>query len=183
MVRNGVVVSGTGIGAVVGVPSALLGAGYIAHGTATAYHAQKNLAIGLRLAFSDTNNGNSNSDGVENSNSESNSSTGSEGGQHPEEKSNTAENLPDVNKAVNTNMPHAVERGVERGVFNDKKEASEILKSLSDDISKNGWPKGSIKDPSYSDRVLVPIGKGGLAAYKIDKKGKAVLKTILNERK
>jgi Pretoxin HINT domain len=39
--------------------------------------------------------------------------------------------LPEVNKAVNSNMAHAVERGVEHGVFPDAKTATDQLRNLS----------------------------------------------------
>ncbi|WP_447767547.1 hypothetical protein [Sphingobacterium faecium] len=83
--------------------------------------------------------------------------------------------IPAVKKAVNSNLPHAVERGV----FATKTEASAVLKNLTSNISKNGFPSGSILDPSYVDRVLVPIGNGGVASYQVAKNGTASLKTVL----
>lgn len=88
-----------------------------------------------------------------------------------------------ITKAVNSNMPHAVERGLERGIFATEQEASTAIKETSDWITKNkDFPVGSIKDPSYSDRVLVPIGNNGMAAYQIGKNGSAKLKTVLNAK-
>lgn len=87
--------------------------------------------------------------------------------------------LPAVKKAVNSNMPHAVERGVERGIFDSAKIARERLKQLSDSITKNGFPDGTIKDTIRDDRVLVPVGEGGYAVYQIGNNGTAKLKTVL----
>lgn len=89
------------------------------------------------------------------------------------------EGLPIIKKAVNSNLPHAIYRGVERGVFGSKAEASTALKNLTSSISKNGFPSGSILDPSYADRVLVPIGNGGLVSYQVAKNGTASIKTVL----
>lgn len=90
-----------------------------------------------------------------------------------------SDGLPNVVKAVNSNLPHAIEQGIVRGVFANKTEASTMLKSLTSQISKSGFPAGAFKDPSYLDRVLVPIGNGGLAAYQVAKNGTAAIKTIL----
>ena len=84
-----------------------------------------------------------------------------------------------VKKAVNSNLPHAVERAVERGVYPDAKSATEGLKDLSNQIGKKGWPEGSIIDPAHADRVLVPVGNNGMAAYQVGSNGTAKLKTIL----
>ena len=83
---------------------------------------------------------------------------------------------------VNSNLPHAIEQGVSRAIFSSKDDASDILKNLTTSISKNGFPTGSFKDPSYLDRVLVPVGNGGLASYQIGKTGTAALKTVLIAR-
>ncbi len=84
-----------------------------------------------------------------------------------------------VKKAVNSNLPHAVDRGVSRGVFKSKEEASKALKALSKKISSEGFPEGTIVDPSKADRVLVPIGNGGKAVYQVGGNGTAKLKTVL----
>ncbi|GLR58825.1 hemagglutinin repeat-containing protein [Rhizobium indigoferae] len=90
--------------------------------------------------------------------------------------------LPSVEKAVNSNIDHAANRAVERGVFESAAEARAAYKQLSADISKNGWPSGTIKDPSYTDRYLVPIGNNGYASYQLAKNGTAKLKTTLIRR-
>ncbi len=88
--------------------------------------------------------------------------------------------LPVVFKAVNSNLPHAVTRGVQHGIFVSTEEASLALKALTKSISKNkSFPIGSFKDPSYLDRVLVPVGANGLAAYQVAKNGTAAIKTVL----
>ncbi len=90
-----------------------------------------------------------------------------------------AKGLPTVKKIVNSNMPHAVERSVERGVFSDAKAASQGLKDLSSRIGKEGFPKGSIIDTANANRVLVPTGNNGMVVYQIGSNGTAKLKTIL----
>jgi hypothetical protein len=91
----------------------------------------------------------------------------------------SAGGLPSVSKAVNSSLPHAIVRGVERGIFPDKTSASNELKALSSQIGSGGFPSGSFVDPSYSDRVLVPVGNGGLASYQVGSNGTAKLKTVL----
>ena len=76
-------------------------------------------------------------------------------------------------------MAHAVDRAVERGVFPDAKSASEELKQLGSDIKANGFPEGSVPDTARADRVLVPVGNNGMAAYQVTNKGTAKLKTTL----
>lgn len=87
-----------------------------------------------------------------------------------------------ITKAVNSNMAHAIERGLQqdRAVFKTVDEAQTALNAIKDYISKHkAFPSGSIKDPSYLDRVLVPVGDNGMEAYQIGKNGTAKLKTIL----
>lgn len=85
-------------------------------------------------------------------------------------------------KAVNSNIGHAVERGVERGVFKNMDEAKASLEKLSKEVGKNNFPKGTIVDPSYSDRILVPVGKNGMASYQVAPNGTAKLKIVLNKK-
>jgi RHS repeat-associated protein len=88
--------------------------------------------------------------------------------------------LPPVNKAVNTDIAHAAEQATERGIFPDAKSAGEGLRNLTREITpKKGFPEGSILDTARSDRVLVPVGKGGYAVYQVLKNGTARLKTVL----
>jgi len=89
--------------------------------------------------------------------------------------------LPSVNKAVNSNFAHAVDRAVERNIFPDKKTAAEAIRKLSQEIKQNGWPEGTIPDTN-PDRVLVPIGNGGYAVYQVLKNGTARLWTVLIAR-
>lgn len=79
-------------------------------------------------------------------------------------------------------MSHAVERGVERGVFGTKEQASEMLKALAKLIKKNGVPANAIKDTAHADRILVPVGNNGMAVYQVAKNGTAKLKTVLNAK-
>jgi hypothetical protein len=88
--------------------------------------------------------------------------------------------IPTPKKVVNTGLPHATERAVERNIFGSAKEAREGLKKLSDDIGKKGFPQGTILDSPRTDRVLVPVGNNGYAVYQIQNNGNAVLKTVLN---
>jgi hypothetical protein len=60
----------------------------------------------------------------------------------------------------------------------NKKTADLKLKELTKKISKNGFPKGTIKD-TRPNRVLVPIGNNGYAVYQIGKNGTAKLNTTL----
>lgn len=87
--------------------------------------------------------------------------------------------LPNIKKAVNSNLPNAINRGIERGIFPDKATASNAFKALSRQITSQGFPSGSFVDPSHKDRVLVPVGKGGLASYQVGSNGTAKLKTVL----
>jgi RHS repeat-associated protein len=87
--------------------------------------------------------------------------------------------IPAIKKAINSNLPHAVDRAVERSVFNNSAQATNALKKLSKSITQSGFPSNSILDTAHADRVLVPIGNNGLAVYQVAKNGSAKLKTIL----
>ncbi len=87
--------------------------------------------------------------------------------------------LPDVKKVVNSNLPHARDRAVERGVFPDAKSATAGLKDLSKQIKKNGFPEGTLLDTARADRVLVPVGNNGLAVFQVGSNGTAKLKTTI----
>ncbi len=92
----------------------------------------------------------------------------------------TGNPLPEVNKAVNSNLPHAAKRAAERGIFPDEKTAAEGLRNLSDEITQQkAWPTGTIPDTAHADRVLVPVGKGGYAVYQVLKNKTARLWTVL----
>ncbi|MFZ4932072.1 hypothetical protein [Chryseobacterium sp. Mn2064] len=49
-------------------------------------------------------------------------------------------------------------------------------------MKNKDFPIGSIKDSSHADRVLVPIGNNGKAAYQVGKNGTVKLKTVLNAK-
>jgi RHS repeat-associated protein len=82
-------------------------------------------------------------------------------------------------KVSNSNLPHTIERAVERGIYPDAKTASDALKGLGKQIEKNGWPAGTIRDTANADRVLVPTGNNGMVVYQIAKNGTAKIKTVL----
>jgi RHS repeat-associated protein len=82
-------------------------------------------------------------------------------------------------KVSNSNLPHAIERSVERGVYPDARTASDALKELGKQIEKNGWPAGTIRDTANADRVLVPAGNNGMVVYQVAKNGTAKIKTVL----
>jgi RHS repeat-associated protein len=90
-----------------------------------------------------------------------------------------AKALPNVAKAVNSNLPHAVEQAVARGVFDSAKAAADALRALSQSITQNGFPAGTLADTAYADRVLVPVGNNGMAVYQVGANGTAKLKTVL----
>ena len=85
---------------------------------------------------------------------------------------------PSVRKAVNSDIVHASERAVERGVFPDTKSAADALRELGKKFKTEGLPPGTIPDPKRPDSVLVPFGDGH-AVYEITKKGTAILRTVL----
>jgi Pretoxin HINT domain len=95
-----------------------------------------------------------------------------------------ANGLPVPAKAVNTGLDHAANRAAlpDRGVFSTSAQAKEALKNLSDSISRNGFPSGTIRDTTRADSFLVPVGSGGYAVYRLQKNGTAVLKTVLKAR-
>jgi hypothetical protein len=92
--------------------------------------------------------------------------------------------LPAVNKAVNSDIQHAADQAVKKGVLADKAKGLEELRKLSSKITKDGFPAGTIRDPGNVlprlDSVLVPFGNGA-AVYEVTKKGTAVLRTVLSE--
>ncbi len=91
-------------------------------------------------------------------------------------------NLPSVKKGIfGTRGPHAVARGVERSVFDSSESAEEALKNLVASLKGNGFPSGTIPDTARPDSVLVPIGNGGLAVFRVRPNGTAELRTVLNQ--
>ncbi|HMP79131.1 MAG TPA: hypothetical protein PKD54_06745, partial [Pirellulaceae bacterium] len=85
---------------------------------------------------------------------------------------------PAVKKAVNSDIIHASEQAVARGVFPDTKSAAEALRALSKKFKTEGLPAGTIPDPKRADSVLVPFGNGW-AVYEIMPNGTAILRTVL----
>lgn len=85
-----------------------------------------------------------------------------------------------VSKAVNSNLPHAIARGIERGVFSSADEAGAVLRSLTEQITRSGtFPAGTLDDTARPGRFLVPVGNNGMAVYQLAKNGTAILKTVL----
>lgn len=89
--------------------------------------------------------------------------------------------MPAVTKAVSSDIIHAAERAVERGVFANLDEAREAHKALGKSFKTNGLPPGTIPDPKRLDSVLVPFGNGH-AVDEIMKNGTAVLRTVLGAK-
>jgi RHS repeat-associated protein len=88
-----------------------------------------------------------------------------------------------LKKAVNTGLPHATKRGVQRGVFANPAEAGAALRDLTSTISKSKtFPTGTLVDTAHAGRFLVPVGNNGLAVYQMMGNGTARLKTVLNAR-
>ena len=88
-----------------------------------------------------------------------------------------------LKKAVNSNLPHAASRAVERGVFKTAESASAGLKELTQQITKSGtFPNGTLVDTARKGRFLVPVGNNGMAVYQLAKNGTAKLKTVLIAR-
>ena len=85
---------------------------------------------------------------------------------------------PTVKKAVNSDIIHASEQAVARGVFPDVKSAREALRALGKKFKTEGLPPGTIPDPKRADSVLVPFGSGH-AVYEIMPNETAVLRTVL----
>jgi len=91
--------------------------------------------------------------------------------------------VPVIQKAVNSELPHAIKQGVERGIFPNAKVAGEALRNLSKELTETGaFPVGTLPDTAHADRFLVPVGEGGLAVYQLLKNGTARLKTVLIAR-
>ncbi|MFB9831450.1 hypothetical protein [Actinoallomurus acaciae] len=85
-------------------------------------------------------------------------------------------------KVVNTNISHVDDMRAARAGYEDARSAQDAVRDLSKSIGKDGFPEGTIPDTARSDRLLVPIGNGGLASYQIKPNGNAVFKTILKAR-
>lgn len=78
---------------------------------------------------------------------------------------------------MNSNLPHAIERGVERGVFASADEAGAALRGLSTQITQTGrFPAGTLLDSANAGRYLVPVGNNGMAVYQLAANGTAKLK-------
>ncbi|HEX4142842.1 MAG TPA: Hint domain-containing protein [Pirellulales bacterium] len=98
--------------------------------------------------------------------------------------SEAANSLPNVNKAVNSDIVHASKQAAARGLIADERVAADASRALSKEITTNGLPAGTVRDPGNviprTDSVLVPFGNGA-AVYEITKNGTAILRTVLSE--
>ena len=92
--------------------------------------------------------------------------------------------LPEVKKAVNSNIQHAADRASLR-LQVPRSEAVEDLKQITKTLKANGIPSGAIPDPGNviprSDSILIPY-RGGAAVYEIGKNGTAKLATVLSQQ-
>jgi RHS repeat-associated protein len=95
---------------------------------------------------------------------------------------NTGDCLPVVNKAVNSKLPHAVTQALERGFPGNREQAANALRELSNQITQNGFPQGTIRDTARADRVLVPLNDRLYAVYQVAANGTAKLQTVLIKR-
>jgi hypothetical protein len=87
-----------------------------------------------------------------------------------------------VDKVVNSNMPHAAERAVERAGFSTVQEARVALQQFGSQLEKSGLPAGTIRDTAHADRIIVPgFGQGGAVVYQV-RDGVLKLKTVLQWR-
>jgi len=68
-----------------------------------------------------------------------------------------------VSKVINSGMPHAAERAVERAGFSTTTEARVALQNFGIELKGQGvLPEGAIFDTHYGDRVIIPgFGNGG----------------------
>jgi hypothetical protein len=87
--------------------------------------------------------------------------------------------LNNVNKAVNNDIVHAAEQAVARGLYQDEDEAAAAIRELSRQITRGGWPAGSIPDPAHPlDSAAVPLGSGYII-YEISPNGTAHVRTAI----
>ncbi|HZH13240.1 MAG TPA: hypothetical protein VE057_02650 [Archangium sp.] len=87
-----------------------------------------------------------------------------------------------VDNVVNSNMPHAAERAVERAGFSSVQDARAALQAFGRQIEKSGLPPGTIRDTAHADRIIVPgFGRGGAVVYQL-RDGVLKLKTVLQWR-
>jgi RHS repeat-associated protein len=142
----------TGIGSVLGVPAMAVSLGLVTSGAG-------NMAFGLR-GFSDA---------------LMSSGSGSMG---PQAAAPTVGGAGSAFRVVNSKMPHAAQRAVERAGFVTRKDATEALRAFGQGIEKNGLPSGTVRDAA--GHVVVPrFGEGGAVVYRLSD-GKLTLQTVLN---
>jgi hypothetical protein len=80
-------------------------------------------------------------------------------------------------RVVNSKMPHAAQRAVQRAGFATQKDATEALRAFGEAIERNGLPSGTVTDAA--GHVIVPgFGEGGAVVYRLSN-GKLTLQTVL----
>ncbi|WP_267898804.1 RHS repeat-associated core domain-containing protein [Sorangium cellulosum] len=81
-------------------------------------------------------------------------------------------------RVVNSKMPHAAQRAVERAGLATTKDATDALRAFGQSIEKNGLPSGTVRDAA--GHLVVPgFGEGGAVVYRLSD-GKLTLQTVLN---
>jgi enamine deaminase RidA (YjgF/YER057c/UK114 family) len=87
-----------------------------------------------------------------------------------------------IAKVVNSNMPHAVKRAMERAGFSTVQEARLALQQFGKQLKEAGTlPATAVKDTAYH-RVIIPgFGQGGAVVYQV-RQGVLKLKTVMEWR-
>jgi hypothetical protein len=80
-------------------------------------------------------------------------------------------------RVVNTKMPHAAKRAVERAGFASEQEAREALQAFGRNIETNGIPGAAVRDAA--GHIIIPgFGNGGAVVYR-QSGNKLTLQTVL----
>jgi uncharacterized protein RhaS with RHS repeats len=80
-------------------------------------------------------------------------------------------------KVLNTGLPHATERALDRAGFEDAGAAAQALRDFGNNIRQNGIPSNAVTDAK--GRLIIPgFGVGGAVVYQVKKNGKLVLRTV-----
>jgi hypothetical protein len=81
-------------------------------------------------------------------------------------------------RVVNSKMPHAVVRAVERAGFATEKEARTALQAFGQAIERGGLPTGTVRDAA--GHLVVPgFGEGAAVVYR-EAGSKLTLQTVLS---
>ncbi|WP_437877898.1 RHS repeat domain-containing protein [Sorangium sp. So ce513] len=151
-VFGGGITSATGVGAAIGVPAIVVSTGFVVGGSG-------NIAAGIQ--------------GL----SQALMSQGS-GSQGPLGNAPARRGAGSALRVVNSKMPHAAQRAVERAGFASRKGATEALRAFDQSIETNDLPSGTVRDAA--GHLVVPgFGNGGAAVYRLSD-GKLTLQTLLS---